>query len=132
MEKFTSMLSALGQAARLKIFRLLIQAGPEGACVEDIRKRVRIPGSTLSHHLDTLARCGLLKSSRESRFIYYTVDWRQVGALLRFLTEDCCAGLNASAGKPIKAGPPAQPTRKRAGRPLKLRPRRLKAEGEDT
>lgn len=93
------MLSALGQAARLDVFRLLVKAGPGGACVEDVRRRVRIPASTLSHHLDVLSRCRLLEGRREGRFIYYAVDWRHTGALLRFLTDDCCAGLDAGRGK---------------------------------
>ncbi|MBI3651589.1 MAG: winged helix-turn-helix transcriptional regulator [Acidobacteria bacterium] len=93
MKKYISMLSALGQEVRLQVFRLLVKAGPEGACVEDILKRVRLPNSSLSHHLDTLARCGLLQSRREGRFIFYAVDWKQTSALLRFLTENCCAGL---------------------------------------
>jgi DNA-binding transcriptional ArsR family regulator len=88
---FTDMLAALGQPVRLRIFRLLVRRGPEGSCVEEIRRRVRIPGSTLSHHLDTLARCGLLAARREGRFIRYAVDWSQTRALLRFLLEDCCA-----------------------------------------
>lgn len=88
------MLAALGQLARLEIFRLLVRAGPTGICVDEIRQRVRMPGSTLSHHLDTLSRCGLLAARREGRFIYYGVDWQQTAGLIRFLTEDCCADLH--------------------------------------
>jgi ArsR family transcriptional regulator, arsenate/arsenite/antimonite-responsive transcriptional repressor len=92
MERYAKMLSALGSEARLAIFRWLVRAGPQGGCVEDIQRQVRIAPSTLSHHLDALRRSGLLSSRREGRFIYYMVEWADVGALLSFLTEDCCAG----------------------------------------
>lgn len=94
MERFVDMFAALGQAARLAIFRALISAGPGGCCVDEIRQRLNIAGSTLSHHLDTLARCGLIAPRRDGRFIYYAVDWQQTAGLIRFLTEDCCADLH--------------------------------------
>jgi ArsR family transcriptional regulator, arsenate/arsenite/antimonite-responsive transcriptional repressor len=85
--------SALGQEDRLEIFRLLVRAGPQGNCVEDIKRRLKIPGSTLSHHLDALTRSGLLSAQRSGRFIYYAVNWRETANLIRFLTEDCCADM---------------------------------------
>ena len=94
MERFVAMLSALGHRARLTIFRWLVKAGARGGCVEEIRKQVRMPGSTLSHHLDALRRSGLLIARREGRFIYYAVDWAAAASLVRFITEDCCAGLS--------------------------------------
>jgi DNA-binding transcriptional ArsR family regulator len=98
MEEFAARLSALGQSGRLEIFRLLVRAGPQGSCVDDIRRRVRMPGSTLSHHLDTLTRCDLLTARREGRFIYYAVNWPETARLIRFLTEDCCADLHTQLG----------------------------------
>jgi hypothetical protein len=58
-----------------------------------------MPGSTLSHHLDTLTRCDLLTARREGRFIYYAVNWPETARLIRFLTEDCCADLHTQLGK---------------------------------
>jgi len=52
--------SALGQEDRLRIFRLLVRAVPDGHCVDDIKRRLKMPGSTLSHHLDALTRSRLL------------------------------------------------------------------------
>ena len=99
------MLAALGQTARLQIFRWLVRAGRRGGCVDEIKQQVPIPGSTLSHHLDTLRRSGLLTSRREGRFIYYAVDWNAATRLVRFITEDCCGGT-------IRARAPAQLPRK--------------------
>lgn len=91
---FVDQFNALGQPGRLAIFRLLVRAGPQGLCVDDIKRKVPMPGSTLSHHLDTLTRSGLLAAKRSGRFIYYAVDWDRTARLIRFLTEDCCADLN--------------------------------------
>ena len=92
MEQFVGMLAALGQSARLEIFRWLVRAGPRGGCVDEIKTQVPMPGSTLSHHLDTLRRCGLVTSRRQGRFIHYAVDWNAATSLIRFITEDCCGG----------------------------------------
>ena len=94
MRKRVEQLSALGQEDRLTIFRLLVRAGPQGNCVDDIKRRLKMPGSTLSHHLDTLTRSGLLSAQRSGRFIYYGVNWREASNLIRFLTEDCCADMH--------------------------------------
>jgi ArsR family transcriptional regulator len=85
---------ALGQEDRLKIFRLLVRAGPQGNCVDDIKRRLKMPGSTLSHHLDALTRSRLLSARRAGRFIFYAVNWHETANLIRFLTEDCCAEMH--------------------------------------
>jgi ArsR family transcriptional regulator len=100
MERFVEMLAALGQAARLEIFRWLVRAGPHGGCVEEIKAQVQMPGSTLSHHLDTLRRSGLLTARREGRHIFYAVDWAAATSLIRFITEDCCGGTVRAACAP--------------------------------
>jgi ArsR family transcriptional regulator len=94
MKRRVAQFSALGQEDRLEIFRLLVRAGPEGKCVDDIKRRLKMPGSTLSHHLDALTRCGLLAARRSGRFIYYAVNWRETANLIRFMTEDCCAEMH--------------------------------------
>jgi DNA-binding transcriptional ArsR family regulator len=112
VEPYTAQFNALGQSDRLAIFRLLVRAGPQGNCVEEIKRRVKMPGSTLSHHLDALTRCGLLNAQRSGRFIYYAVNWAKTAKLIRFLTEDCCADLHTTLGAPD--GRLASADRKRA------------------
>jgi DNA-binding transcriptional ArsR family regulator len=94
IRKRVEQLSALGQEDRLQIFRMLVRAGPQGNCVDEIKRRFKMPGSTLSHHLDALTRSGLLSAQRSGRFIYYAIDWRETANLLRFLSEDCCADMH--------------------------------------
>ena len=108
MDRRVEQFDALGQDDRLQIFRLLVRAGPEGKCVDEIKRRLKMPGSTLSHHLETLTRSGLLSARRSGRFIYYAVNWRETAALIRFLTEDCCAEmhlrLDQAASEPSDTG----------------------------
>jgi ArsR family transcriptional regulator, arsenate/arsenite/antimonite-responsive transcriptional repressor len=92
--KRVAQFSALGQRDRLQIFRMLVRAGPQGNCADEIKRRFGMPGSTLSHHLDALTRSGLLTAQRAGRFIYYAINWREAASLIRFLTEDCCADLH--------------------------------------
>lgn len=109
--EFVDQFNALGQPGRLAIFRMLVRAGPQGLCVDDIKRRVQMPGSTLSHHLDTLTRSGLLSANRSSRFIYYAVNWERTARLIRFLTEDCCADLHGRLWEKSSEDPPPAPRR---------------------
>lgn len=86
-------LAALAQETRLTVYRLLIEAGPEGMAAGQIGERLKVPGATLSFHLKELARAGLVKSRQEKRFIYYAVDFERMAELMTFLTQNCCKGM---------------------------------------
>jgi DNA-binding transcriptional ArsR family regulator len=86
-------LAALAQETRLSIFRLLIQAGPEGVAAGMIGERLEVPPATLSFHLKELAYAGLVSSRQEGRFIYYSADYEQMAALMTYLTQNCCRGM---------------------------------------
>jgi DNA-binding transcriptional ArsR family regulator len=86
------LLSSISQEARLDIFRLLVQAGPEGLAAGVIGEKLQIPPSTLSYHLKELSISGLIKSRQVSRFIYYSANYDEMNGLLTYLTENCCAG----------------------------------------
>lgn len=85
-------LGALAHETRLSVFRLLVQAGPEGMIAGAIAEHQGVPPSTMSHHLATLERAGLVQSERESRLIHYRVDYAEMRRLLAFLMQDCCQG----------------------------------------
>jgi len=85
-------LGALAQGSRLEVYRLLVQAGPEGLAASDIAERVKIPANTLSFHLKTLSHADLVLSRQEGRFIFYSANYEQMNALVGFLTENCCGG----------------------------------------
>ncbi len=86
-------LGALAQETRLSIFRLLVQAGPEGLAAGRIGETLDVPPATLSFHLKELAHAGLASSRQEGRFIYYSADFEHMAALMSFLTQNCCQGM---------------------------------------
>ena len=94
---------------RLAIFRLLVQAGPEGMPAGAIAEKLDTPASSLSFHLAHLTRAGLIIQRRESRSLIYSANFDTMNALIAFMTENCCGGRScAPAGR-------ASPTkRKRA------------------
>jgi DNA-binding transcriptional ArsR family regulator len=85
-------LSGLAQESRLKVFRLLIQAGTSGMAAGEIAKAVGIPKNTMSSHLAILSRANLIQARKEGRSIIYTVNFEGTRSLLSFLVQDCCQG----------------------------------------
>lgn len=85
-------LGALAHETRLSVFRMLVQAGPDGLIAGAIADQAAVPPSTMSHHLATLERAGLVRSERESRLIHYRADYVGMRRLLAFLMQDCCQG----------------------------------------
>ncbi len=85
-------LGALAQASRLQVYRLLVQAGPEGLAASEIAERLGVPANTLSFHLKALSHAELVVSRQEGRFIYSSANYAKMNALLGFLTENCCGG----------------------------------------
>lgn len=85
-------LAALAQETRLAIYRLLVQAGPEGLAAGAIAEKLQVAPATLSFHLKELARAGLVTPRTVSRFIYYAASIERMAALMTYLTENCCGG----------------------------------------
>lgn len=92
MTTAVSSLSALAHEGRLKAYRLLVQAGPQGLAAGEVARRLEIPANTLSTHLTVLAHAGLVQSRRDGRSIIYSARFDRMGALMAFLAEDCCGG----------------------------------------
>lgn len=86
-------LGALAHETRLSVFRALVKAGPDGMVAGAIAGSHGVPPSTMSHHLATLERAGLVQSTRESRLIRYRADYPAMRRLLTFLVQDCCQGV---------------------------------------
>jgi ArsR family transcriptional regulator len=85
-------LAALAQESRLRIFRLLVEAGPHGMNAGAIAEALGLAPATLSFHIAHLARSGLVSSRQESRFIYYFANFPAMDELIAYLTENCCQG----------------------------------------
>lgn len=85
-------LAALAQETRLRIFRLLVEAGDAGLNAGAIAEALELPAATLSFHVAHLKRAGLVASRQESRFIYYSANYPTMDDLIAYLTRNCCQG----------------------------------------
>lgn len=85
-------LAALAQETRLSVYRLLVEAGPDGMPAGRIGEELDLPAPTLSFHLAHLARAGLVRSRQEGRFVIYSTDFKNMNQLVGYLTENCCGG----------------------------------------
>lgn len=95
-------LSALGQEHRLKLFRLLVEAGDQGLAVGELAEETGLAGATLTNHLHILRRAGLVTDERRGRVIQCRADYGHMNALIAFLTENCCArSSSATACAPV-------------------------------
>ena len=103
-------LSALSHESRLAAFRQLVQTGPDGLSVGELRERLDVPPATLTAHLNILRAAGLVTDQREGRVIRVRAHYAQMNALLAYLTKNCCGGATNCA--PASTCTPA-PTRAR-------------------
>ncbi|MGJ5046588.1 ArsR/SmtB family transcription factor [Bradyrhizobium oligotrophicum] len=84
-------LEALGNTTRLKIYRALVRAGHAGMPVGRLQERLKIPASTLSHHVKTLVAVGLISQQREGTTLVCHAEYDAMRSLLGFLVSECCA-----------------------------------------
>jgi DNA-binding transcriptional ArsR family regulator len=90
ISKAIGALGALAQETRLRIFRALVQRGPDGLPAGRIAGLLDLPGPTLSFHLAQLKRAGLVSCRRDGRSLIYAADYGAVEGLVAYLTENCC------------------------------------------
>jgi DNA-binding transcriptional ArsR family regulator len=86
-------LGALAQEHRLALFRLLVQAGGDGMAAGALSTALDLPASSTSFHLAQLSHAGLVTQRRHGRSIIYTADYAAMGALMAYLTQNCCGGV---------------------------------------
>src|SRR6266403_43492 len=85
-------LAALAQDNRLDVFRLLVQAGPEGMSAGAVSTALDLAPNTLTSHFDRLRTAGLVSVRREGRSMIYAAQFETMNSLLSYLTENCCGG----------------------------------------
>jgi ArsR family transcriptional regulator len=91
-------LAALAQEARLRVFRALVGAGPQGMTPSALSAMLDIPGSTLSFHLKELVRADLVSVERDGRNLHYRPALVRMNELLAYLTDHCCMGQPCAPG----------------------------------
>ncbi|WFU23602.1 metalloregulator ArsR/SmtB family transcription factor [Bradyrhizobium sp. CB1717] len=83
-------LVALGNPTRLKIYRTLVRAGHAGLPVGRLQERLKIPASTLSHHVKGLVAVGLVNQVREGTTLVCHAEYDTMRGLVDFLVAECC------------------------------------------
>ncbi len=91
LENVAKALKELGHPTRLTVFKRLVRSGHQGMAVGEVQEQLGIPGSTLSHHLSSLASAGLISQRREGRTLYCVAEYQQLQGVIDFLVEECCA-----------------------------------------
>lgn len=89
-------LSALAHEARLRIFRALVVAGPEGLTPSVLAEQLNIASNALSFHLKELLHADLVSQERQGRNLVYRASFDAMNALLGYLTENCCQGASCT------------------------------------
>src|SRR5215510_7266511 len=85
-------LAALAQDSRLDVYRLLVQAGPDGMPAGDVAAALKIAPNTLTFHFDRLRDAGLVSVRRDGRSMIYAARYETMNAMIGYLTENCCQG----------------------------------------
>lgn len=90
IEVIAKALKELGHPTRLAIFKRLVKSGKQGIAVGAVQEELKVPGSTLSHHISSLASAGLIKQRREGRVLYCVVEYEKLLSVITFLQDECC------------------------------------------
>jgi DNA-binding transcriptional ArsR family regulator len=99
MHEATEAFSSLSQETRLKVFRLLIEYGRDGAVPGRIAEELGIPANTLSFHLSHMSKAGLVSSAKNGRSVTYYADTELIEELIGYLRANCCARESKSKPK---------------------------------
>jgi DNA-binding transcriptional ArsR family regulator len=91
-EQAIAALAALAQDNRLDVFRLLVQAGPDGMSAGQVAAALGLAPNTLTFHFDRLRHAGLVTVRRAGRSMIYAARFERMRALIGYLTENCCQG----------------------------------------
>ena len=112
MEKSSAVaaLAALAQDNRLDVYRLLVEAGPDGLPAGQVAAALKLAPNTLTFHFDRLRGAGLVTVRRDGRSMIYAARFETMNALLGYLTENCCKGAK-DAWAPAAACRPARKKR---------------------
>jgi ArsR family transcriptional regulator len=106
-------LGALAHEYRLAIYRLLVEQGPAGLAAGTIGERVGLLPSSLTFHLQSLQRAGLIRQTRASRQLIYSADYSIMNELVGYLTDKCCSASGESCAVACSPARVARPARRK-------------------
>jgi DNA-binding transcriptional ArsR family regulator len=99
-----ALFDTLSQETRLRAFRLLVQAGPEGLPAGALSEELGTPHNTMSFHLNHLAHAGIVASRKSGRSVIYSANFPMMRELIGFMVKDCCSTGFASIREDRKTG----------------------------
>jgi ArsR family transcriptional regulator, arsenate/arsenite/antimonite-responsive transcriptional repressor len=105
-------LAALAQENRLDVFRLLVEAGPEGLPAGTVASALKLAPNTLTFHFDRLREAELVRVRRNGRSMIYAAQFDRMNDLIGYLTENCCQG-RAEECAPAARKTDMRPSRKK-------------------
>lgn len=108
LEVVAKALKELGHPTRLAIYKTIVKAGYKGVAVGAIQERLDVPGSTLSHHISSLASAGLLSQRREGRTLYCVAEYHCLDEVIGFLKAECCTEEDCHADSVCASNPPSK------------------------
>ncbi len=104
-------LAALAHDSRLRVYRALVQAGPQGLSAGQIAAETGTAPSSLSFHLKELHHADLVQSQPDGRYVIYSARFDTMHALIDYLSENCCGGLGCAPAQPAGCDTtPSRPT----------------------
>ena len=74
-------LAALAQDNRLDVFRLLVEAGPDGMAAGQVAEKLDLAPNTLTFHFDRLSVAGLVTVRRDGRSMIYAARYETMNGL---------------------------------------------------
>lgn len=83
-------LEALGNPTRLEIVRVLVRTGNRGLAVGELRERIGIAASTLSHHLAKLLTVSLVTQERQGTTLICRAEFDTMKDTADYLIAECC------------------------------------------
>lgn len=89
-DEVAMVLKELGHPHRLRIFRRLVRSGFDGLPVGALREELNIPNSSMTHHINSLVKAGLIEQERRGRILQCIPKYRRFWAIINFLQSECC------------------------------------------
>ncbi len=91
LDQAANCMDALGIPVRLRIYKMLVEAGHKGMAVGQIQEKTETPRSTVSHHIHRLMQADLVTQERIGTTLICRAKYDVMDELISFLQEDCCA-----------------------------------------
>lgn len=89
-DEVASVLKDLGHPHRLRIFKRLVKAGFNGLPVGVLREDLGIPNSSMTHHISSLVKAGLIVQERRGRVLQCVPKYGRLWDVISFLQSECC------------------------------------------